>query len=133
MVSWPPPWPWIICLSIIIIVVSGCTIFLVMAEGRHSVARGVARRTEEVQPRRKQIFDECIFIPRIDCNLFSAYTPEKLASAVLYRQELWQVCYGKLHPAWLLAYRVFFLIYFAAIMAVDVREFQWRAYTWFTQ
>ena len=133
MLSWPPPWPWIICLSIIIIVVSGCTIFLVMAEGRHSVARGIARITEEVQPRRNQSFDVYIFIPWIDCNLFSAYTPEKLPSAVLYRQELWQVCYGKLHPAWLLGYRVFFLVYFAAIMAVDVREFQWRAYTWFTQ
>ena len=89
--------------------------------------------TEEVQPSRKQSWDEYIFIPRVDCNLFSAFTPEKLPPAVLYRQELWQVCYGKLHPAWLLAYRVFFLIYFAAIMAVDVREFQWRAYTWFTQ
>ena len=133
MVSWPPPWPWIICLITIIFVALGSLIFLILAEGRNSVAREIVRVTEAVRKRREQIFDVYIFISRVDCTLFSTYTPEDLPSTVLYRQELWQVCHGKLHPAWLLAYRVFFLTYFMAIMAVDLREFQWRAYTWFTQ
>ena len=56
-----------------------------------------------------------------------------IPTAVVFEQELWQTCYGTLHPGVLLVYRLLACTYLTVVMLWDFHNISWRAYYFFTE
>ena len=129
MLGWPPSWPWFLCFTILCLVLISSFLYILRVEGRNPLRKGSKMKdrssqqsvvdTRNVQPHAKAVTEDDHFAT--------------IPTAVVFEQELWQTCYGGLHPGVLLVYRLLAFSYLTVVMLWDFHNISWKAYYFFTE